>query len=81
MGKGKVHGGSHHHHDGRSMSKLMSYNYMWSDETMATQQEGHSATFNVLAYGAKGDGRTDDTKVIISLSFYNIGFDDKQATI
>ena len=29
----------------------------------ARQQGGSSATFNVLDYGAKGDGRTDDTKV------------------
>ncbi|XWS40728.1 hypothetical protein CRYUN_Cryun17cG0020300 [Craigia yunnanensis] len=28
----------------------------------ARQQGGSSATFNVLDYGAKGDGRTDDTK-------------------
>ncbi|EEF40940.1 Polygalacturonase precursor, putative [Ricinus communis] len=44
-------------HDGRSLSMVMDSNYTWSDE------KGQSlATFNVLDYGAKGDGRTDDTK-------------------
>ncbi|KAF5740390.1 Polygalacturonase [Tripterygium wilfordii] len=32
-------------------------------ETIPTQQVDNSATFNVLDYGGKGDGQTDDTKL------------------
>ncbi|XP_021299198.1 polygalacturonase At1g48100 [Herrania umbratica] len=32
----------------------------------ARPRAGSSATFNVLAYGAKGDGRTDDTKAFVA---------------
>ncbi|KAH9742274.1 Pectin lyase-like superfamily protein [Citrus sinensis] len=43
---------------GRKLSKFTSYAYSGAPEEMATS----SAIFNVLSYGAKGDGRTDDTK-------------------
>ena len=48
--------GSSHQHAGRS--------------TISTPQGGSSKTFNVLDFGAKGDGNTDDSKVIVSLSFH-----------
>lgn len=44
---------------GRKLSKFTSYAYSGAPEEMATS----SAIFNVLSYGAKGDGRTDDAKV------------------
>ncbi len=53
-------------HDQSRFSKFVDYHYIWADETMATNQGQSSATFNVYDYGAKGDGHTDDTKVIIS---------------
>ena len=34
------------------------------EEFPSNPPAGHSTTFNVLDFGAKGDGRTDDTKVI-----------------
>ncbi|KAI9176907.1 hypothetical protein LWI28_008546 [Acer negundo] len=53
--KVKENGGSR-----RKLSKFMGSTYTRSipDETMAA----NSATFNVLDFGAKGDGHTDDTK-------------------
>ncbi|KAJ9152868.1 hypothetical protein P3X46_026379 [Hevea brasiliensis] len=51
------------HHHGRSLSKFTDSYYILPDKTMATQKGQSSAsTFNVLDYGAKGDGHTDDTK-------------------
>ncbi|KAJ8775294.1 hypothetical protein K2173_020298 [Erythroxylum novogranatense] len=50
----------HHHHHGRRLSKFTDiWNYY---ESNATPKGGSSTSFNVLNYGAKGDGRTDDTK-------------------
>nr|ABD62081.1 putative style polygalacturonase [Turnera subulata] len=48
-------GGNH----GRRLSKFMGD--MWNGEAQATQQYGKPSSFNVLDYGAKGDGHTDDT--------------------
>ncbi|KAF2316558.1 hypothetical protein GH714_041899 [Hevea brasiliensis] len=51
------------HHHGRSLSKFTDSYYISPDKAMATQKGQSSAsTFNVLDYGAKGDGHTDDTK-------------------
>ncbi|KAF5740391.1 Polygalacturonase [Tripterygium wilfordii] len=35
-------------------------------ETIPTQQVDNSATFNILDYGGKGDGQTDDTKAFVA---------------
>ncbi|KAK3014141.1 hypothetical protein RJ639_008482 [Escallonia herrerae] len=45
-------------------SRLMGERYTAQDETTITPQQngGSSVTFNVLDYGAKGDGSADDTK-------------------
>ncbi|KAG8635001.1 hypothetical protein MANES_17G113400v8 [Manihot esculenta] len=58
--KEKLHGVSHHHSS--SLTKFMDSYYISPDETMETHKGQSSATFNVLDYGAKGDGHTDDTK-------------------
>ncbi|OAY29494.1 polygalacturonase At1g48100 isoform X2 [Manihot esculenta] len=51
------------HHHARGLFKFTDSYYISPDETMATQKGTSSAaTFNVLDYGAKGDGHTDDTK-------------------
>ncbi|CAK7337879.1 unnamed protein product [Dovyalis caffra] len=61
--EGYVTAGSSHQQPGRStMSKFMGNKYMWVDDNMATQQVGSSTTFNVLDFGAKGDGNADDSK-------------------
>lgn len=43
----------------RGVSKFKEGNYI-----TAQKDGGNSAIFNVLNYGAKGDGHADDTKVI-----------------
>ncbi|XP_050224732.1 polygalacturonase At1g48100 [Mercurialis annua] len=48
------------HHHGRSLSNFKGSDYIWSDEKGQNVQ--NVATFNVLDYGAKGDGHTDDTQ-------------------
>lgn len=54
------------HHHARGLFKFTDSYYISPDGTMATQKGTSSAaTFNVLDYGAKGDGHTDDTKVSI----------------
>lgn len=52
---------------GRKLSRFVGYAYSRTpEETTMTS----SATFNVLEYGAKGDGNTDDTKVSSSFSYF-----------
>ena len=36
------------------------------EESFTAQGEASTTTFNVIDYGAKGDGTTDDTKVALS---------------
>ncbi|KAI5604750.1 hypothetical protein BDE02_01G308400 [Populus trichocarpa] len=61
-GHGSTAGSSHQHHGRSAMSKFAGNNYMLADDTMSTQQEGSSKAFNVLEFGAKGDGKTDDSE-------------------
>lgn len=63
-GHGSGSSSSTRHHD-RSLATLM------AGDNFATQKKapssgGNSATFNVLHYGAKGDGKADDTQVFPS---------------
>lgn len=77
-GKAHGHGGSHkgNHHGSASKTKpLPSRNTPQPLPPPVTkpkpdvprspppQKGGHSSMFNVLDFGAKGDGETDDTKV------------------
>ncbi|KAA8530225.1 hypothetical protein F0562_004934 [Nyssa sinensis] len=50
------------------LPSLMQENYTTLGEPLATQLQsgGNSAIFNVLNYGAKGDGKSDDTKAFES---------------
>ncbi|KAF3444640.1 hypothetical protein FNV43_RR14333 [Rhamnella rubrinervis] len=56
MKKERGHGSSSHQPAARSVSTLM------GDIYLAKSGGKSAATFNVMAYGAKGDGRADDTK-------------------
>ncbi|CAM8953125.1 unnamed protein product [Rhodiola kirilowii] len=53
------HGSNYHHSGGKSKPKPKSPP---KKAPKVPPQKGGSATYNVLHYGAKGDGRTDDTK-------------------
>jgi hypothetical protein len=70
-GHGSTAGSSHQRHGRSTMSKFAGNNYMLADDTMSTQQEGSSKAFNVLEFGAKGDGKTDDSEVIC---FFKLSF-------
>lgn len=57
----------HHHHPlGYSVSALRSDNYITEEDTEVSAAQKSGAVYNVLDYGAKGDGKADDTKVIDS---------------
>lgn len=58
---GKAHGTRHS--GGR---KLMDDGY----KVIPLKAAASSTTFNVLSFGAKGDGKADDTKVIFIFSFF-----------
>lgn len=75
--KGKTHGSSQHHHNGGSKPKPKAPPHNaplppppapGDDDPPSSPPaaKGHSATFDVLDFGAKGDGITDDTKVLFS---------------
>ena len=64
--KSKSHGsGSHHRGGGKSKSKAPLPPKQ--DITPPPPEKKASESFNVLDFGAKGDGETDDTKVIFQL--------------
>lgn len=78
--KGKSHGKGNSHHSGGSKPKPPPHKAPplptpkpKEDFPPSPPQKGsnggHSATFNVLDFGAKGDGSSDDTKVILHFSF------------
>ena len=75
--KSKSHGNSHNnHHNAGSKLKPPSSPQPTrqpkkgsSPPPKAYNGGGHSSIFNVLNFGAKGDGRTDDTKVKLWISF------------
>ncbi|KAG5534915.1 hypothetical protein RHGRI_022881 [Rhododendron griersonianum] len=62
LSQGRSHGGSHR--KGGWVWRLMKESDTAQAEltTMVQQNGGKSATFNVLDYGARGDGKTDDSK-------------------
>ena len=78
--KGKSRGSGNNHHSGGSKPKSPPHKASPlptpkrkapplptpkpKEEFPSNPPAGHSTTFNVLDFGAKGDGRTDDTKVI-----------------
>ncbi|KAI6700706.1 hypothetical protein NL676_015030 [Syzygium grande] len=61
--KGQGHRGGHRHH--HLLPKVMGDRYTVPQETMTSLvgSSGSTTTFNVLDYGAKGDGQADDTKL------------------
>ncbi|XP_050380207.1 polygalacturonase At1g48100 isoform X2 [Argentina anserina] len=53
----------HHHSSGHTVSALKSDNYITQEDTkVSTAAAKNSPIYNVLDYGAKGDGKADDTK-------------------
>lgn len=72
----KGYGGNHQRHQaGPRVSTTPSRgdNYITPEETAAKLQKnsgGNSNVFNVLDYGAKGDGKADDTKVSLEMTPY-----------
>lgn len=62
LNRGHSHGGSHR--TGNRVWRLMEESDTKQAEptTVLQQNGGKSATFNVLDYGARGDGKTDDSK-------------------
>ena len=82
--KGKSGGSSSNHHNSggsKSKSKSKSPSHKAPPNPTPKPKEeipssppqkgnnaGHSTTFNVLNFGAKGDGSSDDTKVILQFS-------------
>lgn len=85
-GKAHGHGGAHkgNHHGGATKTKPPSRKTLPPLQPPTTkpkpdvprspppQKGGHSSMFNVLDFGAKGDGVTDDTKVNINLIFTKV---------
>jgi hypothetical protein len=74
--KGKNQGNSHQkHHNGASKpkpppQKAPSLPPPPKEAPAPSPPQKSSTTFNVLDFGAKGDGKSDDTKVFISLFLY-----------
>lgn len=64
--KAKSHGSGSHHHGG-SKSKSKAPSPPKQEVTPPPPEKKGSETYNVLDFGAKGDGDTDDTKVIFQL--------------
>lgn len=62
----KGYGGGRHHPSGHTVSAFLSDSYITSEDTAVSAAQKNSAVYNVLDYGAKGDGKADDTKVIDS---------------
>lgn len=66
-GKSHNHGGAHkgNHHGGASKTKPPSRKMPKPDVSHSPlpQKGSRSSMFNVLDFGARGDGKTDDTKV------------------
>lgn len=77
--KGKSHGSGSHHHGG-SKSKPKPPSSPKQSPPPPLENKG-SDTFNVLDFGAKGDGDTDDTKVISQLVFIHILFAFSRQTL
>ena len=75
---GKNQGNSHHqqHHNGVSKPKPPPHKAPplppapKEDAPPPSPPQKSSTAFNVLDFGAKGDGKSDDTKVFISLFLY-----------
>lgn len=72
--KGKNHGSSHHHSNGskyKPKTPAPPATKPKDDSSPTPPKKDHSyvsaATFHVLDFGAKGDGKTDDTKVTFVL--------------
>lgn len=64
----KGYGGRHqrYHPSGHTVSALKSDSYITPEDTAVSAAQKNSPVYNVLDYGAKGDGKADDTKVIDS---------------
>ncbi|XP_065873748.1 polygalacturonase At1g48100-like [Euphorbia lathyris] len=60
--KAKNHGGSHSHHKGGSKTKPPLPPATKPPKKDAPPSSSQTGTFNVLNFGAKGDGKSDDTK-------------------
>ncbi|XP_004306351.1 PREDICTED: polygalacturonase At1g48100-like [Fragaria vesca subsp. vesca] len=56
----------HHHPSGHSVSVLRSDNYITEEDTEVSAAQKSGAVYNVLDYGAKGDGKADDTKAFVA---------------
>ncbi|KAL6139590.1 hypothetical protein ACLB2K_057894 [Fragaria x ananassa] len=56
----------HHHPSGHSVSALRSDNYITEEDTEVSAAQKSGAVYNVLDYGAKGDGKADDTKAFMA---------------
>jgi hypothetical protein len=79
--KGKNHGKGNYHHSGGSKPKSPPHKAPSLPPPKPKEDlpppsppptgsnGGHSVTFNVLDFGAKGDGSSDDTQVILHFSF------------
>lgn len=64
----------HRHRGGSSSSRLTGSGHVGSEDVVGTllaskgsASKGGSGNFNVLDFGAKGDGKADDTKVNLGL--------------